>query len=128
MNDIQIASTILCAIAVLVAVFQVALASGAPWGEWAFGGQNKGRLPRSLRISSGVSLIVYAIQFTHFGSRAGFWVAPFGESAATVFDWVFVGFFVLGSIMNGISRSQKERYLWTPIVLFSLACALWVAL
>ncbi|MFM6967791.1 MAG: hypothetical protein ACKOWN_02520 [Microbacteriaceae bacterium] len=128
MSDIQISAAILCGIAVLVSIFQIALAAGAPWGEWAFGGQNKGTLPRNLRASSGLSLILYGVQIAHFGSRVGWWATPFGESTSSVLDWVFVVFFALGTVMNGISRSPKERYTWTPIVLLSLVCALWVAL
>ncbi|MEY4477031.1 MAG: hypothetical protein RJA31_535 [Actinomycetota bacterium] len=128
MTDIQISAAILAGIAVLVSVFQIALAAGAPWGEWAFGGQNKGTLPRNLRASSAISLVVYGVQIAHFGSRAGWWAPPFGESVGSVLDWVFVAFFALGTVMNGISRSAKERYTWTPVVLVSLVCALWVVL
>lgn len=128
MNDIQIAATVLSAIAAIVSAFQIALASGAPWGEWAFGGQNPGVLPKRLRISSGLSLVVYALQIVHFGSRAGWWMPIAGEPVASVLDWIFVAFFALGTVINGISRSRKERYVWTPVVAISLACALWIAL
>ncbi len=128
MNDIQTAGAVLCAIAAVVSAFQIALASGAPWGEWAFGGQNPGVLPKHLRISSGLSLVVYALQIMHFGSRAGWWIPIFADVVSSVLDWVFVAFFALGTVMNGISRSHKERYLWTPVVAISLACALWIAL
>jgi hypothetical protein len=127
MNDIQMAATVLSAIAVVVSAFQIALTSGAPWGEWAFGGQNPGVLPKSFRITSGLSIIVYALQIIHFGSRAGWWVPVFGEPVASILDWIFVAFFALGTVMNGISRSRKERFLWTPVVAISLACALWIA-
>lgn len=128
MNDIQFAAIALVAIAALVSAFQIALAIGAPWGEWAYGGQNIGVLPQSLRISSGFSLVVYALQVAHFGSHATWWEPPFGIAVSEVLDWVFVAFFALGTVMNGISRSRKERYLWTPVVALSLVCALVIAL
>ncbi len=127
-NDVSLAASALVVVATIVAVFQIALAAGAPWGEWAFGGQNKGALPVNLRISSIVSLLVYAAQITHYGAVAEFWVSPFGIVVAPVLDWVFVVFFSLGLVMNLISRSHKERNLWAPVVAVSLGCALVIAL
>lgn len=128
MNDIQIAASVLVIIAAIVSAFQIALAAGAPWGEWAFGGQHPGTLPRQFRVSSALSVVVYALQIAHFGSVASWWSAPFGDTASGILNWVFVAFFGLGTIMNGISRSRKERFLWTPVVALSLVCAVWVAL
>ena len=128
MNDTFIPALVLVVIAAIVSMFQVALASGAPWGEWAFGGQTKGVLPLNLRISSAMSLLVYAAQIAHYGAVANFWAPPLGNAATPVIDWVFVVFFSLGLVMNSISRSHKERNLWTPVVAVSLGCALVIAL
>jgi hypothetical protein len=38
-----------------VAVFQAALAAGAPWGAAAWGGRHAGTLPAQLRVGSAVS-------------------------------------------------------------------------
>ena len=47
---ILIFALISAALHIGIAAFQVFLAAGKPWGEYAFGGQNKGVLPRHLRI------------------------------------------------------------------------------
>jgi hypothetical protein len=44
-----------------LAVFQLLLAAGVPWGEAAWGGSHEGTLPASLRIGSAGSLLVYAV-------------------------------------------------------------------
>ena len=40
------------------ALFQLALVLGAPMGEYAFGGQNVGKLPLGYRIGSAVSFVI----------------------------------------------------------------------
>src|SRR4028119_2110558 len=57
----------------VVAVFQLLLALGAPWGRAALGGSNEGTLPPELRIVSLVSMAVFlAAGFVVLG-RAGQW-------------------------------------------------------
>jgi hypothetical protein len=124
----SIAAEILVVIAVGVAAFQACLALGAPWGEWAFGGQHVGVLPRRYRASSALSLIVYALQATLYAQFAGWIGEGLPAAALTWLSWVFVAFFALGTLMNALSRSKRERALWTPIVAFSLLCAFIVAL
>src|SRR5687768_719411 len=55
-----VAAVSACAVLTALAVFQVALASGAPWGRYAWGGQHEGALPAPLRVGSAVSVLVYA--------------------------------------------------------------------
>ena len=124
----SIAAPILVVIAVGVAAFEVCLALGAPWGEWAFGGQHAGVLPRRYRASSALSLLVYALQATLYAQFSGWIGEVFPVVALTWLSWVFVAFFALGTLMNALSRSKRERALWTPIVALSLLCALIVAL
>jgi hypothetical protein len=90
-------TVILCALV----VFQVALASGAPWGRFAWGGQHAGVLPRRLRIASGVSVIVYVVLAV--------------PALAQVAAWVVFGYLCLGVVMNAISRSAAERAVMTPV-------------
>jgi len=42
-------------------LFQIALAAGVPWGEFAWGGSHPGTLPRQLRIASGASVAVLLV-------------------------------------------------------------------
>ena len=128
MTLISFCATILVIIAFGVAVFQVCLACGAPWGAFAFGGANVGRLPLRYRFISAASLLIYAIQAAVYAQAAGLVELPLVASSFPWLLWVFVGFFALGTIMNAISRSKPERYTWTPILVVSLVCALTVAL
>ena len=107
---------------VIVAIFQVALALGAPLGEWAFGGQNQGRLPVRLRVTSAVSVGVYALIALHY-------LMPwYSQEVVSVVNWVLVGFNSMSFVMNTITRSKKERTVWAPIALVLLVTSLVIAL
>ncbi len=122
------AAIAICVILVGAGAFQAFLAAGKAWGEWAFGGQMKGALPTPYRVASLVSISIYAAQIGHYLAQAGLIASPFSASTATITNWVLVGFFALGTLMNGISRSKKERALWTPILAVSLLLSIAVAL
>jgi hypothetical protein len=123
----NIAAIAICIILIFAGIFQALLASGKPWGEWAYGGQNEGVLPRELRISSVLAIFVYLFQILHYLGQAQVIGLFFSTSINEVINWVMVAFFALGTLMNGISRSKKERNLWTPILLVSLICSFLVA-
>lgn len=103
-----------------VAVFQVALALGAPAGYAAWGGWHEGVLPTRLRVASGlVGLIVYPALMVYVLATAGVlditWVPGRGKLGM----WILTGLFVLGGFANLASRSKRER--WWAIVAFAIA-------
>ena len=118
-----IALTVLLA---LLAVFQLALALGAPIGRFAWGGAHR-VLPTRLRIGSLVSIVIYAVIAVLALDRVGLIdVVPDGVS--TVGMWIVFGYFVLGIPLNAISRSKAERYTMTPVVTVLAVLSLLVAL
>jgi len=118
------------AIAVLtgITLFQVGLAIGKPWGRAAWGGQHSGVLPTRLRIASAiVAGAVYPLLMAYIASSAELapgWALP---GAGTAMMWALVGFFLLGAVMNAVSRSPIERW-WAPIALLVAGCCALVAL
>lgn len=111
----------------LLCAVQIAVVAGAPLGPYVWGGQHEGRLPQKLRISSAFSLLIYAVLVLVILDRAGaVHVLPAGISVPGT--WVTFGFLVLGTIMNSISRSRKERMIMTPLAAFLAGSALVVAL
>ncbi len=124
----QTAAIIMAIVQILVALFQLALVLGAPMGEYAFGGQNVGKLPNQLRVSSAVSFVVLLAIAGHYLAQAGVFTLLLPADLNSIANWVLVGFNVLGLIMNGISRRQKERKMWVPVLLLSVVLAVIVAL
>jgi hypothetical protein len=120
------AAIALTVILAALAVFQLALALGAPIGRFAWGGQHR-VLPTKLRIGSLVSIVIYAVIALLALDRSGaIDVVPDGVS--TVGMWIVFAYFVLGIPLNAISRSKPERYTMTPIVTVLAALSLLVAL
>lgn len=110
----------------LLAVFQLALAVGAPLGRFAWGGQHR-VLPARLRIGSLVSIVIYAIIAVLALDRVGL-IDVVPDVVSTVGMWVVFAYFVIGIPLNAVSRSKPERYVMTPVVTFLAVLSLLVAL
>lgn len=122
----MIPALILTVILALLAVFQIALAAGAPWGHFAWGGQQR-VLPRKLRIGSVIAVVIYAVTAFIAWERVGVSTllpAPFVQVAM----WVLFAYFALGIVMNAISRSKPERYTMTPVVAVLAVLSLLIAM
>lgn len=100
-------------ISVAVVGFQIALAAGAPWGEYAMGGAFPGQFPPAMRIAAliqatllvGMALIVLA--------RADI-ILPRWSRMSRWLIWFVVGFAVLSLVLNLITPSAGERAIWAP--------------
>ena len=112
----------------LIAVFQVALAFGAPLGGAAWGGAYEGQLPMGLRIASGVAVAVWVLAALIVLGRAGFRVVPLPNSVLRWGTWVLVVLLLVGALMNMASSSGWERFGWGPFSLILGILCLFVAL
>jgi hypothetical protein len=110
-----------------IAAFQVALAAGAPWGAYAWGGQREGVLPRGFRIGSAVSAVVW-IGAAILLLDAGGFIDPWPDATVELLLRVLAGFLALGVVMNAVSRSRRERWTFTPVTAVALACVVLVLL
>jgi hypothetical protein len=99
-----------------IALFQVALALGAPFGRAAWGG-GQTRLPPHLRIASAVAALVWAVATVVVLGRAGIDVLSLSNDVLRWGAWVLVGLLAIGTLMNLASRSALERAIWTPVSL-----------
>jgi hypothetical protein len=121
----MIAANALVVLLAGIAMFQVALALGAPLGQAAWGGQHEGVLPVRLRVASAVAAaVIYPLIIVVVLAAAGRLELGWSSGTAAVAMWVLTGFFGLGALMNFASRSKAERY-WGPVVLvMALCCAI----
>mgnify|MGYP000706962592 FL=1 len=107
MNIVVVAALIQSLISLGVAAFQFALMTGAPWGEYAMGGQNKGTLPKNLRISSGASAVFMLAQSGHYLAQAGILTPLLDTTWNNIANWFWFAFTVIGLVLNSITRSKK---------------------
>ncbi|MGO4384282.1 hypothetical protein [Specibacter sp. RAF43] len=115
-----------CVILAALAIFQALLIAKAPLGRFAWGGAHR-ILPPRLRIGSAVSIVLYGVFATILLARAGA-SSPIPESWAYAGTWVLAAYFLVGILMNAISRSRPERYAMTPVALVLAGLSLIVAL
>jgi hypothetical protein len=123
----QISAVIATFIFACLAFFQLLLAIGKPYGEYAWGGQHK-ILPKSLRVGSVVSVGLYTLFSMIYIDKSSL-ITIFPEGIIKSYGiWVLVAYLVVGVVVNGISRSKKERNTMTPIIIVLLICGLIIGL
>ncbi len=123
-----ISSGFLVATTLIVALFQLALAAGAPWGEYAYGGARTGKLPVGFRINSVVAALVMVAIAGHYLAQLGVFEPLLDSAGNSVVNWVLVGFTGLSAVANNITRSKKERAVWAIPTILMFIAALLVAL
>lgn len=103
----------------VVAGFQVALALGAPWAAFAYGGRAAapdGRLPAPWRVASGATVLVLAIAT---------WCVHTRSQPAT---WAFTVLFALNTAGNLTGRHWVERWVMSTATAALSACFLILSL
>ena len=109
----------------MVVAFQLALAAGVPWGEYAMGGAFPGRFPPELRIAALVQAALLVGLVVIVLARAG--LVALWSRAARWLIWVVVAFSALSFVLNLITPSAGERAIWAPIAFLLLISSAVVA-
>ena len=123
----QTASVVAAALLGVVIAFQLALASGAPWGALAYGGraaQSDGRLRRGHRMASGVTCIVLAgAWWVVLAAGAVIDRGPLSAGTLRTITWVLAVLFLLNTAGNAAGRHPLERWgAGTVTALLSILC------
>ncbi len=122
-----VAAVVFAVAAAGVVVFQIALALGAPWGEYAMGGRFPGRFPAPMRFAAVLQAALIALMAVFVLSQAGL-ILPQWENAPGWLIWAIVGFSGVSLAMNAITPSKRERRVWVPVAAVMLVSSLIVAL
>ena len=126
MDIVYISSIIVAIFCASVAVFQVLLSLGFPFGEFAMGGYYK-VLPKKLRIVSAINALILIfmgfviLQHTNVVNGLDF-------LSTNILVWVITIFLGLNTIANLISQSKKEKLIMTPLSGFIFIICLFIAL
>lgn len=108
------------------AVFQLALALGAPLGRAAFGGGHT-HLPPGLRLVSAVAVLIWLLAALVVLRRGGYRIPLISASASRAGTWALTGLLTLEALINLASPSSWERFLQAPLAAVLAALCLTVA-
>ena len=123
----KLAARIFGGLIAIVALFQLALALGAPWGEFAMGGAFPGVFPPAMRVAALVQIVVLGAVALIVCVRAGL-VLPRWREAARWLTWAIVALLAVGVVLNLITPSGMERLIWAPVAVLLFLSGLRVAL
>jgi hypothetical protein len=109
-----------------IAVFEIALAAGAPWGHAAWGGAHA-HLSAAQRTGSAVAVVVWAAAALIVLGRAGLWSAGRRTRLFGRGTWFLAGVSVIAALMNFASHSHWENLIFGPAALVLAALCILVA-
>ncbi|MDR3472760.1 MAG: hypothetical protein P4M09_13925 [Devosia sp.] len=105
--------------------FHTALALGAPWGAFAWGGENEGQLPPRLRRGSGLLAPVIVAMGVVLLLRGG-WVLPDEAPQMLLPVWAVLLFLIIQLFGALRSNSRREQRVMTPVYLAAAALTAFV--
>jgi hypothetical protein len=109
-----------------LALFQFALAAGAPWGQAAWGGGDS-HLSAAQRGASAVAAVVYVAAALIVLGRAGIWGTRGKRLIFHWGTWSLAVFMAIGAVPNFISQSRWENFIFGPLALVLAALCIVVA-
>jgi hypothetical protein len=125
---VRLLARLLASALTLMALFQLALAAGAPLGRLAWGGAGgEGVLPERFRIASAAAAGVLGLFAFLALARVGLVARRLPARVPAVAMWVLVAQLALNTLGNAASPSAPERWLMTPITATLAVLALLVA-
>jgi hypothetical protein len=101
---------------IALAVFQAALAVGAPWGLAAWGGESS-HLSAAQRGASAVAAVVYVAAALIVLGRVGIWGTRGNRSVFRWGTWFLAVVMAIGAVPNFISQSSWENFIFGPLAL-----------
>jgi hypothetical protein len=99
-----------------IAIFQLALAVGAPWGHAAWGGSNA-RLSTAQRSASAAAVVFYAAAALIVLGRAGILRARGNTALFRWGTWFLAVAMAIGALPNLASQSRWENFIFGPLAL-----------
>ncbi len=122
-----LAANIFIVLSTAIAIIQLALALGAPLGEYTMGGKFPGKLPFKMRVAALMQIFILLVFVFIVISKAGIAFEQYYDFGR-IGIWFIVVFFTFGSIANLSSPSKKEKLIMGPANIIAVISTLVVAL
>ena len=115
---VESVALVAAALFVGLALFQLALALGAPWGAHVFGGravQEDGTLSGKWRAASAAGSVVLLLFGWVILARGGVVETSIDDTLLTVLAWMVVAYMAINAAMNFASTDLLERWLFGSV-------------
>jgi hypothetical protein len=122
----RVSAILYAIISAMVVAFQIALAAGVPWGEYAMGGAFPGQFPPALRVAAMIQAALLVGMAAVVLARAEL-ILPKWSRVARWLVWVVVVFAAVSLVLNLLTPSAGERAIWAPIAFLLLISSTVVA-
>lgn len=109
-----------------VIILSILLICGFPLAELTMGGRYKGVWPRELRIIAIGQLLVQLFALYILLSAGDIMPLLFTKKITKIICFVFAVFFVGNTFMNFMSKSEKEKWIMTPMSAIEAICFMMV--
>lgn len=114
---------------VVVALFQVLVALGAPWGAFTQGGGTEGTLPAVGRGVAVVSAVIVLVMAGSILARAGLGpLRRLPRVVITALAWLTTIYSALAVLANLATPSMRERVVWAPVSIALFLLVSWTML
>ena len=123
----EIAALTYTVLGIILIIFHLALAVGAPWGRLTMGGFYEGVLPKKLRVAAVAQALLIVVTIIIVLAKANLWFNSL-QSLASIGIWLVVALFAISSVLNLITSSAWERHTGGPASVCMLICSLIIAL
>ncbi|MEK4063969.1 MULTISPECIES: hypothetical protein [Paenibacillus] len=125
---IQAAAKLSTLLFMIIALIQLLLTFGLPWGEITMGGRYKGKLPGKLRLFSLLSVFILLFFSAVSLQHAGVLASGFSFHFTSIFIWIIAVYLGLNTFANLFSKSPKEKCIMTPLAGIAFLSVLTVAI
>lgn len=116
-------SLICAAITLGMALLQLSITFGAPFGEYVLGGENK-VLPKKMRFISGTFFFIFIFVGIAYMERGNIFHIGFNSMFVKIIIIVNTLFLAYAIVGNGmLTKSKKEKYVMTPFSIIQFICS-----
>ena len=116
--------SLICAIITFgMALLQLSITLGAPFGEYALGGTSK-VLPQKMRLISCTFFFVFifvGMAYLQWGNILSIGFNSMFVKIIIIVNTLFLGYAIIGNGM--LTKSKKEKYVMTPFSIIQFICS-----
>ncbi|WP_017210360.1 hypothetical protein [Clostridium beijerinckii] len=117
--------SLICAIITFgMALLQLSITLGAPFGEYALGGTSK-VLPKKMRLISCTFFLVFifvGMAYLQWGNILSIGFNYMFIKIIIMVNTLFLGYAIIGNGM--LTKSKKEKYVMTPFSIIQFICSI----